>query len=89
MTPREKAERAQQLLNDPVLAGALDDIRAGFVTQLESLPIGDIDSQHHVTIALQVLKRLRTQLQKYASELAVDKAKERHDSFIARVRQRL
>jgi hypothetical protein len=88
MTPLDKGERAKHLLEDEVLKAAFHDIRMRYLEQLESVPMSDIDTQHEVTLSLQLLKQLRTQLQKYANELVIDKAKKQQDSFIERMRER-
>lgn len=89
MTPLEKAERAKQLLSDPVMNAAFQDIRMQLVGKLEQVPFGDMDTQHEIALMLQLLKRLREQLLTYQQEIVVDKAKKKHDSFIERVRERL
>jgi hypothetical protein len=88
MTPNEKAERAKEVLGDPVMKQAFDDIRMALVSQLEFTPMSDIDTQHEVALMLQLLKRLRGQLQSYVSAQSVDKAKIRQDSFIEKMRER-
>jgi hypothetical protein len=89
MTPREKAERAKQLLEDPVFRHVLEDIRMGLVGQLEASPIGDVDTHHEVALTLQLLARIKPTLQKYANEIEMDKHKRRQESFIEKTRQRL
>jgi hypothetical protein len=89
MTPREKADRAKQVLEDPVFRSVFDDIRQDFVRKLEECPLGDIETQHEIALSLQLLKRIRVQLERYVDEIAVDKAKERHDNWIRKVQQKL
>jgi hypothetical protein len=59
------------------------------VEQLESVAFGDVDTQHEITIMLQLLKRLQGQLQRYIQDQAVDKARKKHDAFVEKTRQRL
>lgn len=89
MTPLEKAERARQVLEDPVFNAAFQDIRMQLVVKLESVPFGDLDTQHEIALMLQLLKRLKDQLGTYGNELAVDKARKKQDSFMAKIRERL
>jgi hypothetical protein len=89
MTPLEKAERARELLSDPVMKAVFQDIRMEIVDKLESVPMGDIDTQHESALMLQLLKRLQSQLQKYSGDLAVEKHRQKQDSFIQRVRESL
>jgi len=86
MTPLERATRARQLLADEVLRDALSDIRMSLVSQLESVPIGDIDTQHEIALTMQLLKRLRTQLEMYGQEVTIEQNKRKQESFIQRVR---
>lgn len=89
MTPRERADRAQQLLDDDVMKQVFTDIRMKLVGQLECVAIGDIDTQHEIALTLQLLKKLRDQLQQYVNEHKVDEHKRRQDGFIDRMRQRI
>ena len=88
MTPIERADRAQQLLNDPVVKGALEDIRMTLVRQLEAAGMDDVDTHHTVALSLQLLKQLRTKLERYTDEIAVDSHKKAQDSFIEKMRER-
>ena len=89
MTPREKAERAKQLLDDPVVRGVFEDIRMGLVSQLEKVPFGDIDTQHNVAISLQLLKNLRDTIKKYADEGLIQEHNNKQQTFMDRIRQRI
>lgn len=89
MTPFERAEEAKRMLDSPVLRGALDDIRANLIGKLETLPIGDVDTQHEIALTLQLLKRLREQLAKYADDVTVDQQKRRHETWVERMREKL
>jgi hypothetical protein len=57
------------------------------VTRLESLPIGDIDTQHEIALMLQLLKQVRTKLEMYGQDVVVEKSKQRHTDFIQRVKR--
>ena len=89
MTPTEKAEAAKQLLNSPVMKSVFADVRENFVTKLESVPIGDTDTQHDITLILQLLKLLQNQLANYIQAGVVDKYRSRQDEFIERTREKL
>ena len=87
MTPRERGDRALQLLDDPVLTAALADIRDGLVKSIESSAMSDAEAHHELAISLQLLKQVRVQLRKYADETTVENARERERTFIAKMRQ--
>jgi len=89
MTPFERAERAKQLLEDDVLKGAFQEIRNRLIAQLESMPISDIEAQHEATLMLQLLRRLREQLERYVSDGAVEQHRTRQQKFIERLRERI
>jgi hypothetical protein len=89
MTPSERADRAKQLQNDPVLIAAFRDIREKLVSQLEVVMLSDVETQHEIALMLQLLKRLQSQLMLYQQDGAIEKHKEKQDSFIRRMRQSL
>ncbi len=89
MTPLERADKAKQLLNDPVIAEAFKDIREQIILRLEACPVSETETQHDLTITLQLLKQLKLQLSRYCDEIALDNAKKRSDSFMQRTRQTL
>lgn len=88
MTPIERGERAKHLLADRVMVEVFADLRAELVARLEALPIGDIDSQHEVALMLQLLKQVRSKLEKYGQEVEIDQHRKRNDSFVERIRER-
>lgn len=87
MTPREKADRAKLLLDDPVFAHVFADIREQLVLKLEGCPVTDVDAQHDLTITLQLLKQLKTQLARYCDEIVIETARARQDSWLKRAKQ--
>ena len=89
MTPREKAERAKQLLEDPMFRHVLSDLRMSIVDRLEAMPLGSVDDQHEGVLMLQLLKSIPERLQRYVADELIDKDKTRTDSFIERMRESL
>ncbi len=71
MTPFEKSESAKRVREEPVIKQAFIDIRESLVRQLENVPIGDTETQHQVSITLQLLKRLETTLTRYIQDQTV------------------
>lgn len=88
MTPRERADRARQILNDPVFVEALRDIRDNIVRLIEQTGMGDIDEQHQLAMKLSLLKSIPQQFKAYADSLVVEQHKERQQGFIEKVKQR-
>jgi len=87
MTPSEKANRARDLMADPVMEAAFSDIRMGMLANLESVPISDIDTQHEITLMLQLLRRVRDQLNRYGQDELIESHRAKNESFIQRIRQ--
>lgn len=88
MTPRERGDRAKQLLADEVLTQAQADIREAIVKQLEG-PEMDFDAAWQLVLLLKSGRQMRMRLERYAQEVAIDKHRLKHDSFIKRMRQGL
>lgn len=88
MTPFEKAERAKQLLDDPLLKEVLQTIRERHVTALESTAMDDVDAHHNGTLSLQLLKQVKAELMRLIGDAAVIEARNKHDSFIEKTRER-
>ena len=88
MTPFEKAERAKQLLADPVLRDAFHNIREGLVSKMETSPMGDVETHHEIALSLQLLKRVTTELNRFVSDATVIEAKNKHESFIKKMTER-
>jgi hypothetical protein len=89
MTPQDKADQAKQVLTNPVFKHVFNDIRENLVVQLEALPLGDKETQHEITLMLQLLKRVQTTLERYHQSGAVEKHRSKQDSYIAKIRERL
>jgi hypothetical protein len=89
MTPIDRAERAKALLQDELLKQAFSDIKKRLVDQLEATAIHDIETQHEIALMLQLLKRVRTQLETYVGEGAIEAHKTRQENFLERMRQKL
>jgi hypothetical protein len=88
MTPFEKADEASRLLNNAVLNAAFADVRSNLINKLETVPIGDVDTQHEVALMLQLLRRVKDQLHNYINEQTILDHKEKQASFIDRMRRR-
>ncbi len=89
MTPFEKSESAKRIKEEPVIKQAFIDIRENLVRQLENVPIDDVETQHQVSITLQLLKRLDTTLTRYIQDQTVIDFRKLQDEKIARKRESL
>lgn len=77
------------MLADPVFAEVFGDIRMRLVNQLEHASIGDVETQHEIALMLQLLKRLREQLDRYVQDQAVELHKDKQQTFMRRLKQKL
>lgn len=89
MTPSERADRAKELLENPVLKACFSEMRESFVRKLETTPVNDVEIQHELALSLQILKSLRSQIEKMAQGDPVDKYRVKQDTFMDRIKQRL
>lgn len=89
MTPFEKSDSATRMLEEPVIKQAFIDIREGLVRQLENVPIGDTETQHQVSITLQLLKRLEITLHRYIQDQKVIDFKKLQEEKTQRRRESL
>lgn len=89
MTPLERADRAKLLLNDPVLREAFSAVREKIVSRTEQSAFGDVDTHHHAAQMLQALAQVRTELQIWTNEIAIDKRRQKDAAWIERMRERL
>ena len=89
MSPREKSDRARQILADPVFREAMRDIRERVVAKLEAVPVTDHEAEHELVLTLQLLQRIPARFQAYADELVLEKHNEQQAAFIQRARQKL
>jgi hypothetical protein len=81
------ADRAQRMLDDPLFKQVFADIRESLVSKLESCGVGDIDAQHELTVSLQLLMRLKTQLSRYSEQILLDEAKQKHESWLLKAKR--
>lgn len=86
MTPREKAERAKQYLDDEFAQVVHAELREMLVSELERE--ADIDRQIEIVKRLQLHRQQRQVYERYADQLTVDKHKIEQETFMERIRQR-
>jgi len=89
MTPRELAESAERLLTDPVMKKVFVDIREGLVAKLETIPLSDTETQHEITLMLQLLRNFQGKLSKYMGDEVVARHRIKQDKFIESKREGL
>lgn len=87
MTPIELAQRVTKIMADEAMAEVFTGIRMSLVARLESLPVGDKDSQHEVALMLQLLKQVRVQMETYGREAILSEHDKRNEAFIQKIKQ--
>lgn len=75
MNDMERADRAKELLENPVFKMAYDGVRTELIGALETCGFQDIETQHELTVSLQLLKRLRTKLERFVDDGKVERKK--------------
>lgn len=58
-----RGERAKRLLEDEMLAGALDAVHGAIVRKWEETPLRDRDGAHELRLMLKLLKDVRVNLE--------------------------
>jgi hypothetical protein len=89
MTPEERSYEAARILENQVFKSAMVDIRESFVRQLEACGMDDMQTQHEITLSLQLLKQVQTKLSRYIQEGKLAEEKRKQESFMERIRERL
>jgi hypothetical protein len=87
MTPREKAEKARQYLDDELSREVHAELREMLVSELERE--ADLDRQLEIVKRLQLHRQQRQLYERYASQLLVDQHRVEQDSYMEKIRQRL
>ena len=87
MTPREKAEKTKQHLDDELAKEVHADLREMLVAELEKEP--DLDRQLEIVKRLQLHRQQRQIYERYAAQLLVDTHKATEQTFMEQIRERL
>lgn len=79
MDPAQRGQEAAQLLENSMLKQAFEGVRQKLLEKLEETAIGDVDTQHQLTLCLQTVKQVRRYLENMVrdGELEAHRAAER------------
>lgn len=88
MTPIERAEEAKRILNSPVFRQALEDVRMGIVASMEASPMTEEHLHSQLVVSLQVLKSVKTRIEKHLNDAAVEQHRAKQDTFVSKIRER-
>jgi hypothetical protein len=79
MNDEQRGAEAAQLLNNPLFKQSFEGVRQKLLERLEETAIGDVDTQHQLTLCLQTVKQVRRYLENYVrdGELEAARAVER------------
>lgn len=89
MTDQERAEHAQRLLADPLLAEVFSSTREAFVAKLEASGMADYETHHEIALCLQILGQVKARLVKYVQDGENSQYQQAQQSFMERLRQRI
>jgi hypothetical protein len=59
----KRADRAEEVLNNPLFIEAVDKVRTGIIHSMAESPLGDAQTHNRLVIALQLLSQIEKQLQ--------------------------
>lgn len=77
MDPITRGYQAQELLSNQVLKESIEGIRNHYITLMENVAIGDVDTQHNLVLSLQVLKEIRRQLERIVRDGQLEESKQK------------
>lgn len=87
MNPVERSARAKELLESATFKEVYEEVRSDLIAKLETCGFQDIDTQHHLTLSLQLLKQLRTRLERWVDDGKVEGKRQRDLDWRERVRE--
>ena len=87
MNRLERADRAKALLESPMFNETFADVRADLIAKLESCGFQDIDTQHHLTLSLQLLKQIKTRLERYVDDGKQEQQRQKHQDWRDKAKQ--
>jgi len=58
----KRAERAEEVLNNPLFIEAVDKVRSGIINSMAESPLGDDRTHNRLVIAMQILNQIEKQL---------------------------
>lgn len=88
MNDMERADAARQLLESPVFKAAFADVRDDLIRSIETCGFMDVDTQHELTISLQLLNRLKKKLERWVDDGKMEQKRLDQQNWIERARQR-
>lgn len=89
MDTLERSDASEQLLQNPVFRAAYKEVHAELVRGLEMCGFMDIETQHELTVSLQLLNRLKKRLERWVEDGKVEKKTIEQQNWLERARQRL
>ncbi len=87
MTPLERADRAQTLLDDLAFKELQAEIRAELIRAIEAVPVTDIERLQEVVLGLQIHNRQKKVLERWIADGKVEQKKLNDMNYRDRIRQ--
>lgn len=88
MNPLERAAKSKELLENVIFKEVMASIKTDLVASLESAGFDDVDKHHEITLTLQALKRIRTQLERWVDDGVLAEKKMNDQTLMDRMTQR-
>lgn len=83
-----RGQEAKRLLNEPLLKEAFDGVRMKILERLEEVAIGDVDTQHELTLCLQTIKQVKRYMENWMRDGQLEEIREAEKSKFQRFLQR-
>jgi len=75
MNEEQRGIEAKQLLDNPLFRQAFEGVRQKLLERLEETAIGDVDTQHQLTLCLQTVKQVRKYLENWIRDGELEAAR--------------
>jgi hypothetical protein len=70
-----RAERAKQILDDPLVKEAFESVEAAIILAMKRSEVGDTSTHHNLTLSLQLLEQVHRQFTKWIIDGKVESFK--------------
>jgi hypothetical protein len=75
MNDEQRGIEAAQLLSNPLFKQSFEGVRQKLLERLEETAIGDVDTQHQLTLCLQTVKQVRRYLENFVRDGELEAAR--------------
>lgn len=84
-----RGQEAKRLINEPLLKEAFEGVRQKLLDRLEETAIGDIETQHELTLCLQTIKQVRRYMENWMRDGELEEVRSAQSSAWATFSRRI